>query len=200
MPPYHSYSLKPYCTCNDDAMHGEIVTTYLGKVTTVCPDATATMTGIENGTPTVEPSCYPTHGPPHNNPDLDQLIKLCKAGKPEFAAVCRSDASKDINVQCPGGAQVKRPNPLFDNHYDAWFEKANDAPADCRYLFKQGGSTDDNAVGARVDALCIPAFEAIRDKCPWNGGEVRNQCGTFKYQSCVLGAPCKVGDPSRRRA
>jgi len=178
-------------------MHGEIVTTYLGKETTVCPDATATMTGINPGMPTEEPSCYPTHGAPHDNPDLDELIKLCGAGMPEFAAVCRTDASSDqgITVRCPGGGGSQR-LPINNNYYRAWFEKADDAPEDCNYLFNQGGSDNDDEVGVRVDALCIPVFEAIRDKCTWNGGEAKNQCGTFKYQSCSWkSGGCKVGSP-----
>lgn len=196
---YHSHSLEPYCTCNDDKMHGSIVTNYLGTETTVCPDATATMTEIGGGTPTEEPSCYPTHGEPHDNPDTDQLIKLCRAGKSEFAAVCRSknDSTGKIDVGCPGRSDFDRGDypPVRYNHYDAFFEKADDAPEDCDYLFGQGGSDNDDEVGARVDALCIPAFEAIKEKCTWNGGEVKNACGTFKYQSCPNGGTCKPGSP-----
>ncbi|CRK41581.1 hypothetical protein BN1723_015939 [Verticillium longisporum] len=188
-----SQSSGPYCTCNDDKIHGEIVTTYLGKETTVCPDATATMTGIQDGTPTVEPSCYPTHGPEHSNPELDELIKICNAGKSEFAAVCRSNASRNIEVRCPGRRGPWE--PVSNDRYHAWFKFADEAPEDCRYLFGDNGAKNDDAVGARVDALCIPAFEAIKKKCSWNGGEVKNQCGTFVYQSCPLSRWCEPGHP-----
>lgn len=196
--PYYSHSLTPYCTCNDDKMHGQIITTFLGKVTTVCPDATATMTGIQGGTPTAEPSCYPTHGPPHTNPKLDQLIKLCGASESTFGAVCATDRGGDrIEVGCPLKSQGKQSDPVQNNNYWAWFEKADNAPKDCKYLFRQAGSSinNDNEARPRVDALCIPAFEAIRDKCPWNGGEVKNQCGTFKYMSCPYVRDCKPGSP-----
>ncbi|KAM0645771.1 hypothetical protein ACHAQF_000085 [Verticillium nonalfalfae] len=155
----------------------EIVTTYLGKETTVCPDATATMTGIQDGTPTAEPSCYPTHGPEHSDPVMDELIKICNADKSDFAAVCRSNTNRNIEVRCHG--QRGPWEPVSNNKYFAWFKPADKAPEDCRYLFGDNDAKDDDAVGARVDALCIPAFEAIKKKCSWNGGEVKNQCGTF---------------------
>ncbi|SPO03657.1 uncharacterized protein DNG_06340 [Cephalotrichum gorgonifer] len=186
-----------YCTCNDDKMHGSIVTTYQGKETTVCPDATATMTSIE--TPTAEPSCYPTHGPPHDNPANDELLKLCGAGKSEFAGVCRTKMGEGLgyaNVGCPN-AGAGTQNPIQNNHYGAQFEKADNAPEECNYLFGLGGSDNDDEVGVRVDALCIPVFEAIRDKCSWNGGEAKTPCGTFKYQSCPLGSKCNFGNPGR---
>ncbi|EMR63473.1 hypothetical protein UCREL1_9579 [Eutypa lata UCREL1] len=188
-----SYDLDPYCTCNDDLMRGQITTTYLGNPTTVCPDAVATMT-IEDGTPTEEPSCYPTHGPPHDDPEVDELIKLCAAGWATWGIVCR-DPNTRIRVSCPGGALENWFAPTSNNEYHAWFEKAEDAPEDCDYLFGQNGSDDDDAVGARIDALCEPPFQAIRDKCTWNGGEVKNQCGTFKYQSCPRGHDCQPGSP-----
>lgn len=189
--------MDAYCTCNDDKMHGTLVTKHRGKETTVCPDATATMDGIESGTPTADPSCYLTHGPPHDNPDEDELIKICMAGKSEFAAVCRTEIKKDIGISvgCPGQWSGRNDSPVKNNHYNAWFERANDVPEDCDYLFRQGDFDDDNEVGIRVDALCIPVFKTIRDKCTWNRGEVKNQCGTFKYQSCSLGVLCKWGSP-----
>lgn len=174
-------------------MRGQITTTYLGNPTTVCPDAVATMT-IEDGTPTEEPSCYPTHGPPHDDPEVDELIKLCAAGWATWGIVCR-DPNTRIRVSCPGGALENWFAPTSNNEYHAWFEKAEDAPEDCDYLFGQNGSDDDDAVGARIDALCEPPFQAIRDKCTWNGGEVKNQCGTFKYQSCPRGHDCQPGSP-----
>ena len=180
-------------------MRAQITTTYLGTPTTVCPDAVATMTGIEDGTPTEEPTCYPTHGPPHDNPENDELIKICAAGDGEWAAVCRSDANTRITVHCPGRPSGTFHIPVANNGYYAWFEKAEDAPADCEYLFGQNGSDNDDMVGPRIDALCFPPFEAIRDKCTWNGGEVKNQCGTFKYQSCPYSGGCEPGSPGGKR-
>ncbi|KAI9163909.1 Leucinostatins biosynthesis cluster protein T [Paramyrothecium foliicola] len=191
-----SISVKPKETkVTSCRMETRIKTTYLGKATTVCPDATATMTSILDGTPTEEPHCYATHGPPHDNPEMDQLIRLCDARLPEFAAVCRTDASDVIEVRCPGMGTLPR-GPISDNKYLAWFVKADNAPEDCNYLFRQGDYKNDDEVGVRVDSLCIPAFDAIRDHCPWNGGEVKNHCGTFKYQSCTFNRNCPPGAPS----
>lgn len=192
--PTNSHSLEPYCTCNDDAMHGSIVTTISGTETTVCPDATATATEAEDGTPAEEPSCYPTHGSPHNDPDRDEIIRLCWATESDFANICRQEGKKEgVDVACPGSTGG-RDLPIVNNHYDAWFEKADGAPEDCNYLFSEGASEDEAA--GPVDVLCVPAFVAIRNKCFWNGGEVRNKCGTFKYQSCPKGGVCEPGDPA----
>lgn len=192
------------------------MTTISGTETTVCPDATATPAEGEeeedddeddndenddnNGdddddideAPVEEPSCYPTHG---DNMDRDRIIGLCWAQESDFAKVCRSEPEENgIDVACPGhtGGNTL---PIANNNYDAWFDKADDAPAECDSLF-QGGD-DNDEVGARVDALCVPAFMAIRNKCNWNGGEAKNKCGTFKYQSCPLDGNCKPGDPSK---
>ncbi|GJN86974.1 hypothetical protein PLIIFM63780_010556 [Purpureocillium lilacinum] len=162
-----SYSLTPYCTCNDGKMHGQIATTYGGKVTTVCPDATATMTSSQVATQTLEPSCYPTHGPPHNNPANDELIRLCRTGKDDFARVCKSETRSKVHVACPGPpGPYKGPwRPIDNNKFWAWFEEADNAPEECKLLFKQGGSGNPDEVASRVNALCVPAFEAIQRKC-----------------------------------
>ena len=179
-------------------MHGQIVTTYSGKATTVCPDATATTTSIQVETQTLEPSCYPTHGPPHDKPWNDELIKLCRAVKGNFASVCKSNARNGVSVDCPGLNVPKgwpAVKPIESNTYWAYFEQADKAPEYCKSLFEGGGSGNKNDVDARIDTLCVPAFEAIQKKCTWNGGEVKNQCGTFKYQSCPIGKICAPGKP-----
>lgn len=152
-------------------------------------------TEVEDGTPTEDPSCYEKHGAPHDDLDRDRLIGICWAREDEFRGVCKSEPRDEgIEVPCPmdtGGSQ----RPISNNHYQAWFEKADDAPADCDYLFGGKGGDDEGAVDERVDKLCVPAFVAIGNRCNWTGGEVKNQCGTFKYQSCPNGENCKPGDP-----
>lgn len=90
---------------------------------------------------------------------------------------------------------VKKKTPINNNDFYAHFEQADDAPDDCNSLFDQGGSDDEGEVNGRIDALCIPALQAIKDKCTWNGGEVRNICGMFKYQSTPRGYQVVWGSP-----
>ncbi|KAM0267344.1 hypothetical protein ACHAQH_010114, partial [Verticillium albo-atrum] len=67
--------MKPACD-NLYCKGEETFTTYLGKKTTVCPNAIAAMTGIRDGTPAAEPSRSPTYGPEHSNPELDAVTKI----------------------------------------------------------------------------------------------------------------------------
>jgi hypothetical protein len=121
-----------------------------------------------------------------------------------FDEACRSDATRgERGVMIgilgvggyTGGNENKEESTVVNNHYDIRFEKADNAPDDYNYLFKLGSSDNTDKVGVRVDTLCILALEAIRDKCTWNGGEARNQYGTFKYQSNSPGYPSKCGLP-----
>ena len=95
---------------------------------------------------------------------------------------------------CPGmSSGMDHRHPLKNNHFGIYFEPADNAPDDCGYVFYQNTSDEKDKANAQIDRLCIPVIEAIRDKCTWNGGEVKNECGTFKYQSCKLGRPCLWG-------
>ena len=177
-------------------MHGHTVTTHDGTETTVCPDVAATNTEIPSQA-IPEPSCYPTHGPPHVDKDRDELIRLCWADKDEFDPICKSNnaiGASGTPISCPNGSKGLD-RPTYNNHYDVRFVPADGAPDDCEYIF--GRSPDEYAgVQLAVDALCIPAFQAIRNKCFWNGGEVSTECGTFMYQSCPKDKECEWGSPA----
>lgn len=177
-------------------MHGSIVTTYQGEETTVCPDATATMTEIE--TPTAEAlSCYPTHG----SADVEEFFKFCGFGSDQLHEACQTGmGDKGVGVQCVQPIKdIYNPLPHYYNEFRMILERADDAPDDCKYLFPdpQDRNIDEirEGMASRIDALCVPMLQEIAGECTWNGGEVKNQCGTFKFQSCVEGKGCKWGDP-----
>lgn len=150
-----------------------------------------------DGTPTDGALCYPTLGSPYTNPDLDQVMRLCNAGKDDLSHACMNlDGIRPLDVACPGRSADKDvTHGVWTNTFPAWFEKAPDAPADCDYLLASNRASDD-VKRPFAENLCVPALETIREKCPWNGGEVKNKCGTFKYQSCRSDKTCKgAGSP-----
>lgn len=100
----------------------------------------------------------------------------------------------------PAHKGVWNPLPHANDDFKIRFERADDAPDDCEYVFSKyvDISLNDpyhNDVPLRVDAFCIPVLQEIVDKCTWNGGEAKNPCGRFKFQSCVKDKGCKWGDP-----
>lgn len=180
-------------------MHGSIVTRYQGKETTVCPDATATMTELE--TPTAEAvSCYPTRG----TLDVEEFFKFCEFSEEQLYNACDTEITDDRGVAVGCNQAIKdiyRPRPHYYNTFRMMFEKADDAPDDCDYLFSPTYFDDHyyKTLPLRTNAnnaLCVPVLQEIATKCSWNGGEAKNPCGTFKFQSCFREHGCKWGDPS----
>lgn len=141
-----------------------------------------------NPDPTSEPTCFPTAGPPHDNPDKDQLIRLCNF---ETRSTCEE---QKLNMFCHS-LDTDGASPVRNNHYQAFFEKDEKAPADCNNIFNN--DHDNNPLPEAGTQLCSPALDAIIKACPWTGGEVRNVCGTFAIQSCPLGGTCDRGNPLR---
>jgi hypothetical protein len=138
--------------------------------------------------PTSEPKCYPTVGPPHDNPDNDQVIRLCNFNTHE---VCASQSS---NAVCRSGS-ADNYAPVRNNVYQTFFEKADNAPEDCNNLFGNGQFIFKFPLSEASISLCTPALDAIIKACPWTGGEVQNVCGTFALQSCPLSHICEKGNP-----
>ena len=78
------------------------------------------------------------------------------------------------------------------NHYGAAFTSEAKAPALCKLLYKEEGKSQPD-----VQNACIGPFKAIREACPFNGGQVKADCGVWTLQSCPLGGTCKVGEPGK---
>lgn len=166
----------------------------VGAPPTAVAPTTAVPKASDIGLPTTDPMCYNSPPPPpHNDPNRDQVIKLCGIKDDDLARVCKSnwhpkDPASSPNgpgiapMDChpdPGAAQI---DPVNSNVYKAKFVLAENTQPDCGFIF--GNNATDDATLERVPPLCVPAFSAIRDKCPWSGGEVKNGCGTFYYWSC----------------
>lgn len=167
-------------------MHGSPVETTRvenGETKTECipPDLPTA-----NPAPVAEPTCYPTADPPHDNPDNDQLIRLCNFNTKDLCL------SQSTSLRCSSGG-ANQASPVANNHYDAFFTKDENAPAECNNIFNN--DHEKNPLSDSGANLCYPVLDAIIKACPWTGGEVRNICGTFAMQSCPLGGRCKQGNP-----
>ena len=174
-------------------MHGSIVTSYMGKETTVCPDVTATMTELE--TATVEAlSCYPTYG----SLDVEEYFKYCEFSDEQLRKACQPDQYMSTSfVQCwPPIKDESQPLPEIDSTFEVNFLMNYGTPG-CDDVFRNwwGHWLDPSDAALQVDALCLPVLREIVNKCTWNGGQASNKCGTFKFQSCVKGIGCQWGNP-----
>ncbi|KAF2736237.1 hypothetical protein EJ04DRAFT_551459 [Polyplosphaeria fusca] len=183
-----TYAPEPYCTCNDNSMHGAPIQTVVDG-TTSCVPPKATPTEV-SGDPTEDVKCYPTHGV--DIPDSkDEIVKICNM-YPD--SVCELNASEG-----PGYAgcvvAVNHVNgglnaPVFNNNYQVRFSKADDAPEACEGTLEMNAYMYHEAL-----SLCQPAIKAIIGKCTWNGGEVRNVCGKYSITTCPKDKDCKEGEP-----
>ena len=116
---------------------------------------------------------------------------------------CRQEINDNngLGVQCIQPIKdLWNPLPHYHNDFRITFERADDAPDGCEYVFSKYVDTSldypyEYDVPLRIDVFCTPVLQVIMDKCTWNGGEAKNPCGTSKFQSCIKGKGCKWGDP-----
>lgn len=135
------------------------------------------------GTATEEPSCFPTYG---SDPKKDQLLKICDATDTQLAWLCTQEGHDFTSAECNIPANLFDPNnhdyenfhPILKSTYQVFFDLDENAPEKCKSLFTK--DADDGVVESR----CLPALQAIKEKCPWNGGVAWNECGRFVYQTC----------------
>ena len=165
------------------------VAVYTGVTATLCAGSSTTISTAPTvaATPTEEVRCFPTHG----SSDQDKVVELAnlEEGIDDFCGATESEDSLKSNPTLPDDDPYGYKTPVKNNHYDAGFTKDENAPSLCQSLFES------EADGPQK-SLCSEPLKAILKACPWNGGEVRNECGLWWLQSCPLGRTCPQGKPS----
>lgn len=181
-------------------MHPTIITTVDETARTLCPDATITTSTISSSTiPSDEPSCYPTHGPPHDDPEQDQVVKLCAFKDQQLLELCRSDKATEEDPPTIHGdpllhCQASGEGPTRWNFYATRYVRKSNGTKQCAMLYRDT-LPDNIETNDVLSALCVDPYKKIIDKCPWNGGVLETDCGIFRLQSCPYGQPCKTGEP-----
>jgi hypothetical protein len=129
------------------------------------------------------PECFPSHG----TTDADRIISIAMTDE----RISRYCAGTDPNWQqvASSGGNGDAAN---NNHYDPTFTLDANAPELCKLLYTEEGKSQPD-----VQNACTSPFKAIRDACPFNGGQVKADCGVWTLQSCPLGGRCKVGEPGQ---
>lgn len=157
-------------------------------------DATSTPTPTPTPTPSKtpetpvdphvgKPECFPSHG----TSDADRIISIAMTDE-RISRFCAGTNPNWMQVASSTGTQA----PADNNHYDPTFTLDANAPELCKLLYTEEGKSRPD-----VQNACTGPFRAIRDACPFNGGQVKADCGVWTLQSCPLGGKCKVGEPGK---
>lgn len=139
--------------------------------------------------PTIDPhvgtvECFPTHG----STDADKIVLLALPD----VIIDPFCMGTEPNWMRNGDAGIQPIIPATYNHYDATFTIASNAPELCKQLYTEQGKQD-----VEVQNFCQKPLKEIRNKCEYNGGRVKSDCGEWTLQSCPNGGICKVGEPGK---
>ncbi|KAI9042991.1 uncharacterized protein KD926_004782 [Aspergillus affinis] len=146
-------------------------------ISTLPPTSTtASSTPTVSPSPTEEIACFETHG----SSDADKLILQAnlEEGIDEY---CRGGDYKSSIRSAPSDSWTQR-DPVENNHYFAGYVFDDDAADECHQLWEDDSSSF-------VNSLCSTPLQAIREKCEWNGGRVRNGCGEWWLGTCKQNEP-----------
>lgn len=105
------------------------------------------------------------------------LEQICASGNREAGEHLYCD-----NQQANGQALENAPNDWIVE-----FEPKSDAPPRCQGVFtgaqnEASGSAVDGGQEARDS--CVKAVETVSQVCDWTGGEIQDDCGTYRWFSC----------------
>ena len=138
--------------------------------------------------PTVDPhtgnvECFPTHG----TDEADKIVSIAITD----TLIDQFCMGTEPNWQRVGGGSAQT-EPAANNHYDATFTIASNAPELCKQLYTEQGKSN-----ADVQNFCKSPLKAIAHQCIFNGRKVTSDCGEWTLQSCPLGGRCKIGEPGK---
>lgn len=153
------------------------------------PQPPPTSTTPPETWPTIDPhvgtvECFPTHG----SSDDDKIVALALPD----TLIDQFCMGTEPNWQRVGGFGQPQTAPASNNHYDATFTLASNAPDLCKQLYTEEGKPN-----AEVQNFCKSPLKAITHQCVYNGGKVTSDCGEWTLQSCPLGGRCKIGEPGQ---
>lgn len=132
------------------------------------------------------PECFPSHGAN----DADRVISIAMTDE-RISIYCAGTDPNWQQVTSYGGSEGNGA-PANNNYYGPTFTLDANAPELCKLLY-----TDEGKSQPDVQNACTSPFKAIREACPFNGGQVKADCGAWTLQSCPLGGRCQVGEPDK---
>jgi hypothetical protein len=112
--------------------------------------------------------------------DADKIVSL--AGIP-VGSFC---AGTNANWTYEAGSGS---TPVDNNIYNSGYTLVTPPPEDCKHLYSSGSTK-------LQQQLCSDPLAAIINNCPYNGGQVKNACGSWWLQSCPFEEKCAIGNPS----